>query len=210
MQTMRYTNTRAWQTLVFFVSMLIFPLLTLALFVFFWNSYENAIIRTAIIDGRAEADAIVIFGAATAAGGQPGAILRSRINHALTLYREGLAKCFILTGGIGWEPPAESAVMKRILSENGVCDSHIFFETQSTATREQVEFAAEVAQKNNWSRLLIVSDPYHLYRISRYFSGTGLMLFLSPATGVTFNTKETNEYIRAEILKLIAWEIFGT
>jgi uncharacterized SAM-binding protein YcdF (DUF218 family) len=190
--------------------MLASPLVTTGALVLIWSHYEKAITRAALMDERAPADAIVIFGAATAGSGQPGTILRSRINHALALHREERAASFILTGGIGWGPPAESVVMKRVLAENGISDTNIFFETQSSTTREQVEFAAEIAQKNNWTRLLIVSDPYHLYRISRYFADTGLTLLLSPATEVKFNAEESKQYIRAEILKLIAWDFLGS
>ena len=203
----------AWQTIrrtcLLLGLMLACPLLITGTLALIWNHYENAIAKAALLDERADADAIVIFGAATADRGQPGTILRSRINHALTLYREGRAGNFILTGGIGWGPPAESVVMKRILSENGISDTKIFFETQSNTTREQVEFAVNIARENAWTRLLIVSDPYHLYRISRYFAGTGLTLLLTPSTEVQFNDEESGEYIRAEILKLIAWNFFG-
>jgi uncharacterized SAM-binding protein YcdF (DUF218 family) len=190
--------------------MLVVPLIWTGTLVFIWKHYANSIAQAAALDERARADAIVIFGAATADQGQPGTILRSRINHALLLSREGYADAFILTGGIGWGPPAESVVMKRILSENGIQDSQIFFETQSSTTREQVEFAAEIAQKNSWKRLLIVSDPYHMYRSSRYFSATGLELLLSPARDVQFNEQESEGYVRAEILKLIAWDFWGS
>jgi len=207
MRTSRQETRRA---LVLLAIMIVSPLAATGALALLWNRYEASVSEAALFDERDAADAIVIFGAATDGHGQPGAILRSRIDHALALYREDHAKSFVLTGGIGWEPPAESVVMKRILSENGIGDTQIFFETQSRTTREQVEFAAETAERNNWTRLLIVSDPYHMYRISRYFSGAGLTLLRSPATGVRFTAEEASEYIRAEILKLIAWDFFGS
>jgi uncharacterized SAM-binding protein YcdF (DUF218 family) len=190
--------------------MIAVPLMTTGCLALIWNYYERSVAKAALMDERGSADAIVIFGAATAGQGQPGTILRARINHALALYREGCAGSFILTGGVGWGPPAESVVMKRILSENGISDSRIFFETQSSTTREQVDFAVETAAQNNWTKLLVVSDPYHLYRISRYFKKTGLQLLFSPAREVQFNDEESRLYIRAEILKLIAWDFLGS
>ena len=51
-------------------------------------------------DQRRPADAIVVLGAAQY-NGKPSPVLRARLDHALSLYREGLAPTIIVTGGIG-------------------------------------------------------------------------------------------------------------
>lgn len=49
-------------------------------------------------DGRVRADAIVVLGAAQY-NGVPSPVLRQRLDHALDLYREGVAPLVVVTGG---------------------------------------------------------------------------------------------------------------
>ncbi len=198
-------RTTARRPLVILACILVLPCLTCGLLALVWNHYESTIIETARLDRREKADAILIFGAAIAGRGQPGTILQSRIHHALALANNSYASNFILTGGVGWGPPAESVVMKRILSENGIPESRILFETISHTTREQVEFAIQMLHKHAWSRVIAVSDPFHMYRIMRYFDGSGITVLPSPSRGVSFSPDEQEEYVRAEMLKLLAW-----
>jgi len=95
--------------------------------------------------------------------------------------------------------------MKRILSEHGIPESRILFETTSHTTREQVEFAVQMMQHHGWKRVLAVSDPFHLYRITRYFEDSGITVLPSPSREIRFTTDEQEEYVRAEVLKLLAW-----
>ncbi|HOG64532.1 MAG TPA: YdcF family protein [Spirochaetota bacterium] len=181
------------------------PALVCTILTLIWNHHEGNVLEFSRIDTREKADVILVFGAAIAGHGQPGALLRARINHALALANNGYASNFILTGGVGWGPPAESVVMKRILSEHGIPESRILFETTSHTTREQVEFAVQMMQHHGWKRVLAVSDPFHLYRITRYFEDSGITVLPSPSREIRFTTDEQEEYVRAEVLKLLAW-----
>lgn len=201
-------RTNARRPLCILGGIILIPTLTCGILALVWNHYESGIIQAAGIDRRNKADAIVIFGAAIAGRGQPGTILRSRINHALALANNGYASNFILTGGVGWGPPAESVVMKRILSEHGIPEARMLFETTSHTTKEQVEFAIQMVQKNAWSRIILVSDPFHIYRITQYFAESGITVLPSPSRGISFSASEQEEYVRAEMLKLLAWLIF--
>lgn len=194
--------------LVFLCLILAIPALATGLIALVWSHYSSAIVETGTLDQREKANAILVFGAAIAGHGQPGTILEARIQHALALANNGYASNFILTGGVGWGPPAESVVMKRILTENGIPETRILFETTSHTTRKQVEFAIQMLQKHAWSRVIAVSDPLHMYRILRYFEGAGITVLSSPSRGVNFSPAEQEEYLRAEILKLLAWLVF--
>jgi len=46
------------------------------------------------------ADAILVLGAAQY-NGRPSPVLRARIDHAIALYRQGLAPRIVFTGGVG-------------------------------------------------------------------------------------------------------------
>ena len=65
--------------------------------------YTVALIMVLVVsqqDQRRPADAIVVLGAAQY-NGRPSPVLKARLDHALELYRGGLASVIVFTGGIG-------------------------------------------------------------------------------------------------------------
>ena len=127
------------------------------------------------------ADAIVVLGSSVREGGVASPSLRRRAMHAAKLYRRGLAKNIICTGGIGNNAPAESEVASQILRENGVPPSAISLETVSHSTWGNAQEAARICKLRGWRRVIVVSEPYHLWRACRNFRAFGLEASPSPA-----------------------------
>ena len=66
-------------------------------------------------DQRRPVDAIVVLGAAQY-NGRPSPVLRARLDHALSLYRERLAPLIVVTGGVGrGDTTSEAQVGQRYL-----------------------------------------------------------------------------------------------
>ena len=63
-------------------------------------------------DQRQPVDAIVVLGAAQY-NGRPSPVLRARLDHALGLYREGLAPLIVVTGGVGRGDTTSEAMVGR-------------------------------------------------------------------------------------------------
>jgi len=61
------------------------------------------IVRTANVQQIQRADAIVVFGAAEYAG-RPSPVFRARLDHAFTLFQQGIAPVVITTGGAAHDP----------------------------------------------------------------------------------------------------------
>src|SRR5882724_11845527 len=79
-----------------------------------------AIERQATVDEAHPADVIVVLGAAEYRG-KPSPVLKARLDHALELYRQGLAPRILTTGGAGGDPIyTESEVGRSYLSKHGV------------------------------------------------------------------------------------------
>ncbi len=110
------------------------------------------------------ADAIVVFGAAVWPGGRASPALARRVCHAAALYAAGAAPLVLVSGGVGREPPAEAAVMRRLLIERGVPDAAIRCDDQSRNSFETLLASRALARQNGWRRVLLVSDGYHLPR----------------------------------------------
>ena len=144
------------------------------------------IVMVGFIDGygqknRAQkADAIVVLGARVRPDGQAGQGLRMRVLHAVRLYKKGFAPKIIMTGGVGDNPPSEARVSADLAVQNGVPREDIIEENKSTSTWENAAFASGICKKNHWKSVLIVSDPFHLWRARRNFERNGMRAFVSP------------------------------
>jgi uncharacterized SAM-binding protein YcdF (DUF218 family) len=130
-------------------------------------------------DEAGPADAIAVFGAAEY-DGRPSPVLRARLDHALTLFREHLAPLIVTLGGGGDPQDTEGGVGHDYLLAHGVPENQIIAETQSTNTEESAARLAAIARENRLNRILAVSDGTHLFRIRALSSSMGLNVSTSP------------------------------
>ncbi len=134
----------------------------------------------AVRDETRPADALVVFGAAEYAG-RPSPVLKSRLDHALALYRRGYARLIITTGGSGGDPHfTEAGVGRDYLVDHGVPPEYIVVEESSATTAQAVLSVAEVLLRNNMKTCIVVSDGYHLFRIKRELASRGIIAYGSP------------------------------
>lgn len=131
-------------------------------------------------DQAAQADVICVFGAAEYAG-RPSPVLRARLDHALALYEHGIAPVVLTLGGSApGDTFSEGQVGQAYLEANGVPEKAIIAETQSRNTEEQARRIVAIARANGYRRVVIVSDPAHLFRIREICASEGLAVLTSP------------------------------
>jgi uncharacterized SAM-binding protein YcdF (DUF218 family) len=136
--------------------------------------------RFAYEDQAAPADVICVFGAAEY-DGKPSPVLRARLDHALALYEHGIAPVVLTLGGSApGDAYSEGQVGKAYLVTNGVPDKAIIPETKSRTTDEQTDRIVVIARTNGYKRVVIVSDPAHLFRIREMCASQGLAVMTSP------------------------------
>ncbi len=143
-----------------------------------------------------QADAIVVLGAKVRADGSAGLGLQRRVLHAARLYKKGMADSIITTGGVGTYPPAEAEVAAKLLVQHGVPRSAIVLENKSTSTWENATYATQICRNKGWKKVLLVSDPFHLWRAERNFTKCGLQVASSPVA---------LEQWRAQPLQRVYW-----
>ena len=131
-------------------------------------------------DRTQPAQAIVVLGARVDENGLPGTSLRARTLHAVQLYHQGLAPKIICTGGVGTNPPAEAKAAALLALRHGVPAADVLLEDESTSTWENVSNTARICRAHGWTKVIVVSDPYHLWRARRNFETMGLMAYPSP------------------------------
>lgn len=120
------------------------------------------------------ADAIVVFGAAEYSG-RPSPVLRARLDHALELFRRGVAPVVITTGGAADDPHySEGGVGRDYLMHHGIPERSLIAETQGRDTSESAVRVAVIMKTNNLHSCIAVSDAYHVFRIRKLLEHEGI------------------------------------
>lgn len=171
-----------------------------------WYVYQQIEIY-ANRDEAAPADAIGVFGAAEY-DGRPSPVFRARLDHAVDLYRHGIAPLIITLGGAGGDEYTEGSVGREYLMSQGVPEQAIIAETESRNTEESARRIAVIARTNGLKRLVIVSDGTHLFRIHAICAADGLNVLTSPRPKPAVDDEELEfERIGHEILSYTLWRV---
>lgn len=125
-------------------------------------------------------DAIVVMGAAQY-DGRPSPQLAARLDHAVTLYRDGLAPIVVVTGGKqAGDRFTEAEASAAYLTERGVPDGAIVRENAGRTTYESLAAVADLLEARGLERVLIVTDPFHSLRSRLIAQDVGLTAYVSP------------------------------
>jgi len=130
-------------------------------------------------DTKRPAHAIVVLGAAQY-DGKPSPVLKARVDHAVQLWRQGLAPIVVMTGGRGeGDTTSEAAVERRYAISKGVPPSAILVEGASRSTSETLRNVAAMMTGER-REVILVSDPFHMFRLALLARRYGLRPRTSP------------------------------
>jgi vancomycin permeability regulator SanA len=132
-------------------------------------------------DYRRPADVAVVLGARVYADGRPSDALADRVRTACQLYREGLAKKLVFSGGPGDGAIHETESMKRMALGLGVKPEDIVLDPAGLNTQATVLNTESLFGQLRASRILVVSHFYHLPRIKMTYQRTGWEVYTVPA-----------------------------
>jgi uncharacterized SAM-binding protein YcdF (DUF218 family) len=155
-------------------------------------------------DDARPAGAIVVLGAAQYVG-HPSPVLRARLDHALALWRRGLAPRVVLTGGVGeGDTTSEAAVGRKYAQQHGVPDSAILIEPHGRTTSESMAEVAALLQGERERSVILVSDPFHMLRLSILARRYGLTPLMSPTrtSPISSSASESLKYALSESMKV--------
>lgn len=157
------------------------------------------------------ADAIVVLGAAQYAG-RPSPVLKARLDHAVELWKRGLASKLVLTGGRGTgDTISEAAVGRRYVMKAGVADSVILLENEGRTTSASVRAVADIMEKQRLEQAILVSDPFHMLRLQILARRYGVESVTSPtrSSPISANRIEAFAYVLSESVKVPATIVLG-
>ncbi len=145
-------------------------------------------------DEARPADTIVVLGAAQY-DGRPSPVLRARLDHAIDLYRQGLAPTLILTGGVGvGDTVSEAVVGHRYMTRAGVPSSAILTERSGQRSIESLEAAAQLMQSRGLESAILVSDPFHMLRLRFLARRFGIRAYSSPTRSSPISRERRQEW----------------
>ncbi|MFI5235406.1 MAG: YdcF family protein [Gemmatimonadales bacterium] len=166
------------------------------------------VVRASRDDQARPADAIVVLGAAQY-NGRPSPVLRARLDHALALYRRGLAPLLVVTGGIGdGDRMSEATVGQRYLIAHGVADTVVVVVGRGRTTDETMAAVSDWLDERGLGPVLLVSDPFHMARLRIEARNHDVEAYTSPTatSPISDHPREEFGYLAAEAFKLpVVW-----
>jgi uncharacterized SAM-binding protein YcdF (DUF218 family) len=145
-----------------------------------WVASLGAVLAWERHDQSRPVGAIVVLGAAQYVG-RPSPVLRARLDHAIALWRRGLAPIMIVTGGTGrGDTTSEAAVSQRYVVHRGVPVQAVLLETEGRTTSESMAGVSALMGSQGRRDVLLVSDPFHMLRLTIIARRHGLKPFASP------------------------------
>jgi len=121
-----------------------------------------------IVQQPTKADAIVVFGGGAGESGVAGQGYEERVTHAVNLFKKGYAGHIIFSSGYT-NILKEPDVMKALAISLGVPSDAIIVETDSANTYKNGINVKEILRERGWVRVLLISSPYHMRRVSLVF-----------------------------------------
>jgi uncharacterized SAM-binding protein YcdF (DUF218 family) len=173
--------------------------------------YTVALVMVLVVsqqDQRRPVDAIVVLGAAQY-NGRPSPVLKARLDHALSLYREDLAPRMIVTGGVGrGDTTSEATVGRHYLVTRGVPPAAVVVQAHGRSTEASMTAVADWLGRQRLHRVILVSDPFHMFRLRLEARRTDLEAYTSPteSSPISDNPVVELRYLFAEGFKIpVAW-----
>ena len=152
-----------------------------------WLTSLGAVVAWGNLDRSKPGEAIVVLGAAQYAG-RPSPVLKARLDHAVKLWKRGLAPRVILTGGVGvGDTTSEAAVSRRYVLKQGIPDTAILMENVGRTTNESLRGVAALMETGRvrsvagkGREVILVSDPFHMLRLAILARQFELVPYTSP------------------------------
>lgn len=145
-----------------------------------WLASLGAVLVWERHDQARPVGAIVVLGAAQYVG-RPSPVLRARLDHAVVLWRRDLAPVLIVTGGTGTgDTTSEAEVSQRYVVKRGVPRESVLLETEGRTTSQSMAGVAALMRARHRMDVLLVSDPFHMLRLTIQARRQGLEPYASP------------------------------
>ncbi len=174
-------------------------------------STATAIWWTARQDAHPQSDAIVVLGSAQY-NGVPSSIFEARLEHALALWRDGVAPVVVTVGGKATgDEFTEAEAGRDYLAQAGIPVEDLLAVPEGVDTLESMRVVSAAFAERGWSTAVLVTDPWHAMRAQRMAEDSGLDATSSPTRqGPAVQTRATQfRYILRETAAYLLYRVTG-
>jgi uncharacterized SAM-binding protein YcdF (DUF218 family)/glycosyltransferase involved in cell wall biosynthesis len=151
------------------------------------------------------ADAIVVFAGGVGESGQAGGGYQERVKQAIDLFKGGFAPRIVLSSGFVYSF-READVMRAVAIDQGVPPGAILLEQASASTHQNVELVTQILRAHGWTRVLLVSSPYHMRRALLTWRRAAPDVTVVPTPPEQSQFYEHTRGATLEQMRGIAWE----
>lgn len=131
-------------------------------------------------DEARPAQAIVVLGAAQY-NGIPSPVLEGRLRHVVDLWERQVAPLVVVTGGAReGDNFTEASASASYLHQHGVPGAAVERETTGSTSYESLAATARFLRERGVTDVVLVSDPFHAYRIGAISDEVGMQAAVSP------------------------------
>ncbi|TFV91222.1 YdcF family protein [Blastococcus sp. CT_GayMR16] len=180
-------------------------------FVLLVSSTALAIWWTARHDSRPASDAIVVLGSAQY-NGVPSSIFEARLEHAISLYEDGVAPVIVTVGGKATgDEFTEAEAGRDYLSNSGIPDDALLAVPEGVDTLQSMRVVSAAFTERGWTSAVLVTDPWHAMRAERMAEDAGMEAESSPTRqGPAVQTRGTQfRYILRETAAYLLYRATG-
>lgn len=155
-------------------------------------------------DYRRPAQGAVILGAKVHDSGMLSSSLRDRVETGIELYDAGLAPVLVMSGGLEPNGIDEAVAMRRYAIARGVPADRILMDHEGVDSDSTVRNTVGLLGEPKDTRLLVVSQFYHLPRLKMAYSAAGQIVYTVPA-GARQPIGQTPRFVAREVP---AWWVY--
>jgi uncharacterized SAM-binding protein YcdF (DUF218 family) len=162
-------------------------------------------------DSRPASDAIVVLGSAQY-NGVPSSVFEARLQHAVTLYEDGVAPVIVTVGGrAAGDEFTEAEAGQQYLASAGVPADALLAVPEGADTLESMRAVSAAFEERGWHRAVVVTDPWHALRAERMAEDSGIEADSSPTRqGPAVQTRATQfRYILRETAAYLLYRATG-
>ncbi|MGY1727813.1 YdcF family protein [Geodermatophilus sp. SYSU D01062] len=174
-------------------------------------STAAAIWWTARQDARPASDAIVVLGSAQY-NGVPSSIFAARLEHALSLWEDGVAPVVVTVGGkAAGDQFTEAEAGRDYLMGQGIPEESLLAVPEGVDTLESMRAVGAAFAERGWTSAVVVTDPWHAMRAERMAEDAGISAESSPTRqGPAVQTRNTQfRYILRETAAYLLYRVTG-
>lgn len=162
-------------------------------------------------------DCIIVLGGGVTKEGECPEWVKQRLDKALELHNMKLADKIILSGKLSKtlfdNKFNESEVMKKYLLSKGFPEEKIILEGKSRDTFENAYLSKIIVDKNNWKKIIVVTNEFHMKRAKKIFKfifGKGYRFLFRPCYNgnISYEVLENRIFFEKELLKILNKEVF--